>query len=397
MAILYAILFFLFSPPRNTDQEFLVSFHQYRAQLDEFRMEFGGTYHLPKTAFYLFGMGNRTKYLFEHGVLLNIITGDTVFVSPGDSALIIPNEYTVLIYQSPKKSIRISENKDGVWLYRTKKPELLPGTGAPVNLPEFADNRYSEILKVLHQEILINILDSKPLPNLLVYKKPWRRDAAMMAMCLEKTGNVNLIRSWVLGITDPYDHNNGQVSGKAEDEADNLGETLYLVSLFAGRDYPVVNRVLEELPRFEKNSGPDHYIEGRSDFQSVPVYQTKWLIFGLNKLGIKNNYSIPLIPDNYSSLFWWDFRACHVEGSGWVDSRYPYIEWARDHFYGWKNGKISDRDYPLTWEKDASEAGYPNMSVIDKQYTGLHLAAPHSWHAAEIFLYLTDERGLNNK
>ena len=278
-----------------------------------------------------------------------------------------------------------------MWVFEKRKPELIPGTSYGVNLPEFSGYRYHEILKVLHQEILINIVGSKPLPNLLVYDKPWRRDAAMMAMCLKRTGNLDLIRSWFFGISDPYDHNNVISAGNPESEVDNLGETLYLISLFADKDYPIVPRIMEEVSRCTRNSPQGRYIEGRTDFQNVPVYQTKWLLFGMKQLGIDSGYTIPLIPDNYSSLFWWDFKKCNIEGNRYVDNRYPYLEWARDHFYGWKNGLISDRDYPLTWEQGASEADYTGMVKIDSVYMKNQLAVPHSWHAAEIFLYLTDD------
>ena len=31
-------------------------------------------------------------------------------------------------------------------------------------------------------------------PNLWIYPRPWYRDAAMMALCFEETGNVDLLR-----------------------------------------------------------------------------------------------------------------------------------------------------------------------------------------------------------
>jgi hypothetical protein len=43
----------------------------------------------------------------------------------------------------------------------------------------------------------------------------------MMTMCFKATGNLDLIRDWVLGLTEPYDRNNG-----GETEADNLGQAL---------------------------------------------------------------------------------------------------------------------------------------------------------------------------
>ncbi len=70
--------------------------------------------------------------------------------------------------------------------------------------------------------------------------------------------------------------------------------------------------------------------------------------------------------------------------------KYPYLGWARDHFYSGKNGLISDRDYPLTWETEASQADYAGMRIISSEYVKQKIAAPHTWHAAEVFLYLYD-------
>jgi hypothetical protein len=48
--------------------------------------------------------------------------------------------------------------------------------------------------------------------------------------------------------------------------------------------------------------------------------------------------------------------------------------------------------YPLTWEKNASAANYPGMTIISEEYRQQRLAAPHTWHAAEIFLYLLEQK-----
>ena len=54
----------------------------------------------------------------------------------------------------------------------------------------------------------------------------------------------------------------------------------------------------------------------------------------------------------------------------------------------WKSSPLSAGDYPLTWEQRASQANYGGMRIISEQYTQQRLAAPHTWHAAEVFLYL---------
>ena len=322
---------------------------------------------------------------------MNAATGEVLRKWEVKEDLIIPNEYRVDMLNRSSGETEIYENETGVYIRENGIASQIEGTDSYVRLPDFKGHRYSEILKVLHQEILINVIDSRPVPNFLVYQNPWRRDAAMMAMCLEKTGNIGLIREWVLHLDDPYDHNN-KSDGIPENEADNLGQTLYLLSRFTDQNDSLVTRIREELPLLEKNDEHGKYISGRSDFQSLPVYQTKWLKLGLRAMKMEDNYQVPPIPDSYSSLFWMDFKDQHIPGNEeWRSDNYPYIGWARDHFYGTKQSPISDEDYPLTWETEASQAYYEGMSRIDTIYTCLKTCVPHTWHAAEIFLYLSDQ------
>jgi hypothetical protein len=67
---------------------------------------------------------------------------------------------------------------------------------------------------------------------------------------------------------------------------------------------------------------------------------------------------------------------------------YPYPGWAVDHFYGEKGSPIGSRDYPLTWEQRAGQAVYAGLDVVDPVFAKKKIAAPHTWHAAEVFLYL---------
>jgi hypothetical protein len=337
-------------------------------------------------------MGNRTKLLYKDGKLLNALNGSIIYEWKLKSQTIIPNDYKVNLVTLSDNPVSIFENENGVFINDNEKEILVEGTGTPVKLPSFEDYRYSEILKVLHNEILINIVDSKPLPNFFVYKNPWRRDGAMMAMCLSKTGNIDLIRDWVLSLNDPYDRNNG-----GEAEADNLGETLYLLSFFSDRNYPLVKQILAEIPKYEVEDANGKYIKGRSDFHDAPVYQTKWLKFGLLKLGLEDPYIIPQIQDNYSSLFWWDYKDSYMKGTSdaydeWKNDFYPYIGWAADHFHRLKRNPVSNRDYPLTWEENASQADYNGMAIIDDQYLRGKISSPHTWHAAEVFLYLIEDK-----
>jgi hypothetical protein len=87
-----------------------------------------------------------------------------------------------------------------------------------------------------------------------------------------------------------------------------------------------------------------------------------------------------------------DYRDLHTPGRDAEDrDHYPYLGWACDHFHRTKKSPISNRDYPLTWERNASQANYAGLRVLDPAYADQRLAAPHTWHAAEVFLYVLEE------
>lgn len=380
---------FSFSCSRNPGKTNMKAARQdlksYKTELDSLRKKVRPTPALPNVKFFQFGMGNRTKLLYKNGVLLDAIKGDTLRKWKVKEEIIVPFTYMVHLITSDNKKITIREDSSAVWIYSRWKKEMISGTNTPVKLPEFEENRYPRIMKVLLHEILMNIVDSKPLPNFYVYKKPWRRDAAMMAFCLELTGNTDLIKDWVLNLDDPYDRNNA-----GETEADNLGETLYLISLFNGTKHPLYPKILDEAKKFEVKDGADKYISGRTDFHSTPVYQTKWLNYGLSRLHVKSPYTIPYMVDDYSALFWWDYTSYYMTGfPDAVDyADYPYLAWASGHFHKILDGPVSSHDYPLTWEANASQADYQGMSIIDPAFAAAKVATPHTWHAAEMFLYL---------
>ena len=178
----------------------------------------------------------------------------------------------------------------------------------------------------------------------------------MVAMVLKETGNLGLLRDWILGLRDPFDRNNA-----GEAEADNPGQVLYRASLVCDPSHPVVSPALDALRGFERRGDGGVWIEGRSDFAARPVYQTKWAKWGLRALGLPDPYTVPRVYDPYSALFWWGFRSEHVAGPAFeaeAGRHYPYLAWAEDHFHGTARGPVGDRDYPLTWESRASQADY---------------------------------------
>ena len=354
----------------------------YRDNLSLLRAEHPTIRDLPDVRFFLFGMGSRQKLIYREGRLTDGRSGEEVRRWEVAEEIIVPPAYSVYLRTRSGDSVRLFEDESGVWVEEKGRRTVLSQGG--VRLPDFKNCCFGPVLRVLHQEILVNIVDGRPLPNFMVYSKPWYRDGAMVAMALKETGNLDLIRGWVLGLRQPFDRNNG-----GAEEADNPGQVLYLVSLFADRSHPIVNAVLEVLPRFRTGD----YLSGPTDFSKHPVYQTKWAKFGLAALGLKDPFHIPPIPDSYSSLFWWEFKSAHVPMPSKPSLDYPYLTWAEDHFNGTNAGPVGNRDYPLTWEARASQARYDGMKVLSPEYTRLKLAAPHTWHAAEMFLLLNQCAG----
>jgi hypothetical protein len=338
---------------------------------------------LPECRFFLFGMGGRRKLLYQGGALTDAFSGECLGQWDALRERIVPPEYKVEIETAGGREVRICEDAEGVWLQQGRRRE--PVSRSPVALPDFAGHRHQPLLRVLHQEILINIVPAGPVPNLLAYPRPWYRDAAMMCMALERTGNLHLVSDWIAGLREPFDRNN---AGNCE--PDNLGQALYMISLVSDAGHPLVETVQQAAEQFRQ----DRHVVGITDGAEHPVYQTKWLKFGLRSLGLDDPYEIPSVFDSYSALFWWDFKDAHVPGPRFDErarTLYPYLAWAEHHFHGDVPAGLPDASrYPLTWEAHSSEADFPAMSVVSGEYVQRRIAAPHAWHAAEMFLYLLE-------
>ena len=371
-------------PPRlHPDPE--TARQTYRRNLTDWRGQYANRRDLPDSHFFLFGMGNRRKLIYQAGKITDAQTGEVLHRWPVKTEVVVPSEYLVHLITTDGQTIQLREDEQAVWL-------LQPGTGikptaltvGPISLPAFGRHPFGPVLRVLHHEILINVIAGKPVPNFLVYARPWYRDATLMAMVLKQTGNLALIRDWILALRDPFDRNNHGIS-----EADNPGQVLYLLSLVADKRHPAVAIALDSVRQFITG---DH-IAGKTDYAQHPVFQTKWLKYGLQSLGLPDPYRIPAVYDSYSSLFWWAFREQHVPGKQFdrdLNTNYPYLLWAEDHFFGQHQGMTGNLDYPLSWEQRASDARYVGMAVVNPDLVSQKLSYPHTWHTAEMFLFLTD-------
>ena len=382
-------VFLIFVGAVAQGQSIETKLQSYRAELDAFREEYGGARELPNVRFYLFGMGLRPKYLYRDGKLVDLRTGVILKRWRMKSDVILPSEYRVVITNEDGNKEQISEDEFAVWLTDATNRATIAKTEVAVKLPTFAEHKYPQIMRVLHHELLINVTAAGPVPNFFVYKKPWYRDGAMMAMVFQRTGNLRSVRDWIMNLNDPFDRNN-----RGETEPDNLGQALYLLSLVSDKKHPLAPAILLATKQFEQDSPRGKYILGRTDFAEHPVYQTKWLKYGLRAIGLNDSFAVPEITDSYSALFWMDYRDVHVISNKDATDRenYPYLGWASDHFYRRKKSPIGNRDYPLTWEQNASEADYNGLAMLDQVYIDRKLATPHTWHAAEILLYLLDQK-----
>ena len=359
--------------------------NEYKREYDNFVKKYKvNVYDVRCDDFFLFGMGNRTKYLYKDGQIINIKTKEVIYNLNVEQELIIPHKYTVAIYTKDKQYLRIFENNDGVFIQKNDK-SVLEGTDTYINLYEFSGEQYPNLKKVLYHEILINIVDSKPLPNFLVYDNPWYRDAFYVGMVLKNTNNIELIEDWILSVTDIYDCNNSGIK-----EADNLGELLYLISLVSTKENDMVNKILEEANKLTKENENGKYIEGITDYSNQPFYQTALLKLGLEKLGIDNDeYNLKGLGGSYSALVWW-YDEDSKKDNMFNNEFYPYLGWAKYHKD--KKGKIYIGNMNLlTWEKKASNANYDNMKIVDESLNYDMISTTHSWHAAEILLFLMSE------
>lgn len=334
---------------------------------------------LAKETFYLFGMGARRKMIFKNHSLVSLADGSVLArFDESRPVSILPAQYRVTIGEDA-----VWENETGV--YMKKDGVMTALVESPVKLPDFEEFEHAAWMRVLHADILVSIVDGKPLPNPIVYRKPWYRDSAMMCMVLERTGNMDLVKDWILSLDTLYDRNN-----KGNEEPDNLGQALYMISLVSDAKHPLVAKIIEEAHLRTENG----HLTGLSDYAPHPVYQTKWLKYGLKHLGLEDVWQVPDVEDDYAELFWMDGGAAQASDApvAFDAELYPYLNVARAHYRRAPLLEKAPQDgaYPISWEKEASEAEYDRNGLFLPHYAQERMGAPHTWHAAELFLYLYD-------
>ena len=329
--------------------------------------------------FYLFGMGHREKTFYMDGKLTAASDNSVLYSWDVIKEEFFYDEYRVVLTIKDGSTVEIYENSEGVFVNGICIAE------SKLNLPTFEEYEYAKQLRILHHEILISFYGILPVPNIFVYHKPWYRDGAMMALVLERTGNIELLRPWITSVTELYDRNNWNMC-----EPDNLGQLAFVLSFFEDKNYPLVGKIIEEAKRISV----DGCLTGITDGNDHTVYSTLWLKYGLSRLGADTSFiSIPKKFDSYARMFWMDRTEVERETcfENKYDEKYPYLTWAVMHFENEPIPKeLLEIKYPMSWEIDASQANYPAIAPLSEEYAKNLCGAPHSWHAAEMFMYLIE-------
>lgn len=334
---------------------------------------------------YFFGFNNRKKLLYKDGILKDLKTNKILYKFNVNKELIIPNIYTVLIELKNGKTIKIYENEKGIFIDNDKTITI---DDNKVNLPNLNKYQYGTLLNTLYGEILFNIKDGVIYPNILVYDKPWYRDAAITGMVLELTNNTSIIEKWINSIENIYDYQN-----KGTKETDNLGELLYLASLTKNRNTKLITNIQKETEKIIKNNKNGNYLIGLTDYSEKNYYPSAWYNFGLTKLGLKEILNLKQIKnkDDYSITTWWYNNNCNFKEKINTDYNFPYLAYAQNHCTNKTEIYLNKNLYPLSWEKNASEAKYDKMLLVDDIYKEEKLSITHTWSASELFMLIVEK------
>lgn len=380
--------------------------------------------HKKNSDFFSFGMGDRKKLIYKKGKLIDLQTKQTVRSFDFTHEIIIPNMYTVLLLDQAGKITRIYEDETGVHIEKGRMAriwedwnnynqweddrlnnretklvenittETISTSKNKINLPNFEESKVGRILKVLHQEILVNINQGKPRTTLMVKtnESGLYREGMMAAMVLEETNNTWLFENWMKQIGSIYDcHNKLEKNeSKCVESADNPGQLLYLLGAITNNRQDLINKIRTEV----KQKAIDGEFTGKVDEEEMGYYPTALLINGGRKNRIELGYDFNLgKPDKYLGLTWWLNDYKEAKHGNIVDPMHPAKEWASVHqepdHYGLTT--ILDEAYPLTFDGELTEAEAEEQKLINEHYS--HEKGPRLssiWHASEMFLMLNN-------
>ena len=370
-------------------EEELLKLNDYKEESNEIKKNYQTVPVVDTTwsDYYYFGFANRRKLVYRPGKIIDIDTKEELYSFNEKVHYIVPNTYTVLIETEENDYIMIQEDNEGIHYVVNGEDTIIEGTNNYINLYTFENEKYQNTLKVLYGEILFNIKDSIIYPNIIVYDKPWYRDAAITSMVLKKTNNTDLIKPWVDSITDLYDRQNGGV-----EEADNLGELLYILSTQEERNEDLITRVEAEAERIATSNPNGYYIYGKTDFGDQYLYQNLWYKLGIESVGREYHFDLEKIKeDSYSKMAWWSTYQVKERSNNSFSKEYPYLSLAERHTLNTGQIPFNENLYPLSWEIVASEADYENYKGVDDYMATAKVSPLHTWAASEFLLLLLED------
>ena len=390
-AVLLGVFYYNINYSKNIVCEINCEYEQklelYKDQLKDMKNEYNVKSYIDreeKAQVMFFGMADRKKIIYKEGKLIDAKTQEVIKQFDYDKEVIIPNLYTVLLKKDDIEIV-IEENEDGVFYIQNGKKETITTGKNKINLPDFEGKKYSEVLKVLHQEILFNIDGNEPKPNIFGYEQAYYRDATVVTKVLEKTNNTGLILEWVNNLEKIYDNSRSP----SINEADNLGELLYIIGATKSSNKELMKKIIKEINSKKDENG---FISGMVDGSIQTYYPTLLAIYGAEKNGIELDLKYPIIDDGYARLTWYsDYKVATMNSQ--TSSYYPYINWGFYHYSPWGDLFILDELYPLSYEggEDDPNTKVENECFISKFYCEKDLYISHSWTASEIFLLIDEE------
>lgn len=378
--------------------------------------------HKKNSDFFSFGMGDRRKMIYKKGKLIDLKTKQVIRSFDFTHEMIIPNMYTVLLLDQAGQITRIYEDETGVHIEKGRMAkiwedwnnynqweddrlnnretrlveniasETITTSKNKINLPNFEDSKVGRVLKVLHQEVLVNIDHGKPRTTLMTRtnESGLYREGMVAAMVLEKTNNTWLFEDWMKQISSIYDCRNKLEKNEAKctESADNPGQLLYLLGAITNSRQDLTNKIKAEVKQKVVNGK----FVGEVDGEKMGYYPTALLINGARRNKIDLGYDFNLgKADKYLGLTWWLNDYKEAKHGNIVDPMHPAKEWASVHqepgHYGLTT--ILDEAYPLTFDGELTKAEAEEQKLINGHYS--HEKGPKLssiWHASEMFLML---------
>lgn len=378
--------------------------------------------HKKNSDFFSFGMGDRKKMIYKKGKLIDLKTKQVIRSFDFTHEMIIPNMYTVLLLDQAGQITRIYEDETGVHIEKGRMAkiwedwnnynqweddrlnnretrlveniasETITTSKNKINLPNFEDSKVGRVLKVLHQEVLVNIDHGKPRTTLMARtnESGLYREGMVAAMVLEKTNNTWLFEDWMKQISSIYDCRNKLEKNEAKctESADNPGQLLYLLGAITNSRQDLTNKIKAEVKQKVVNGE----FVGEVDGEKMGYYPTALLINGARKNKIDLGYDFNLgKADKYLGLTWWLNDYKEAKHGNIVDPMHPAKEWASVHqepgHYGLTT--ILDEVYPLTFDGELTKTEAEEQKIINEHYS--HEKGPKLssiWHASEMFLML---------